>query len=62
MEIQNNIDKLKYALAYWKKFLDISYQNSNFMAVTEAAEKIAKLSYTINYLVSNGISENEFAK
>lgn len=62
METQNNIDKLKLALSYWKEFLDISYQNNNFMAVTEAAEKIAKLSYTINYLVSNGISENEFTK
>ena len=53
MEMQKNIDDLKSALAYWKEILDISYQKNNFMAVTEAAEKITKLSYTINYFISN---------
>lgn len=54
MSIQyNNIEILKHQLAICKEQLDIAYQNQNFINITEAAEKIAKLSYTITYLKIN---------
>lgn len=53
MEIQNHINNLKTSLASCKERLDAAYQSNNYFAITEEAEKISKLSYTISYLEMN---------